>query len=224
MTLKVGTVTIGQAPRVDVTPDLKQILGSGIELVEAGALDGLSRERIAAMAPREGDYVLVTRLANGESVTICEREVTPLVRQKIAAHFESGIQAVLLLCTGEFPDFSGAGLLLEPRRVLFNMVRAVLPPRARLGIFSPDAAQTERSAKRWSALTPNVRSVAASPYVSPDESVPAAAEELARGGADAVVMDCIGYSLAMKAQARRILGRPVIVARSVAARMLAELV
>ena len=65
MSLRVGTVTIGQSPRVDVTPDLRRILGDGIELVESGAHDGLRRERIAGMAPREGDYVLVTRLADG---------------------------------------------------------------------------------------------------------------------------------------------------------------
>ena len=60
MKYQVGTVTIGQAPRVDITPDLKTIIGDGIEIVEAGALDGLTKEQIAAMAPHEGDYVLVT--------------------------------------------------------------------------------------------------------------------------------------------------------------------
>ena len=224
MTYRVGTVTIGQAPRVDVTPDLERILGRDVQLVEAGALDGLSRERIAAMAPREGDYVLVTRLADGTSVKICEREVSPLLRQKIADHFASGIHAVLLLCTGEFPDFAAGGLLLQPRRMLFNMVQAVLPPSARLGVLSPAADQLERAAKRWSAVTPHVRSVAASPYDRPEETIAAAAEELARWGADAVVMDCIGYSLAMKEQLRRVIDCPVIVARSVAARMLGELV
>ena len=224
MSLRVGTVTNGQAPRVDVTPDLRKILGDGIELVESGALDGLSHERIAAMAPREGDYVLVTRLADGTSVTICEREVTPLVKQKIASHFDNGIHAVLLLCTGQFPAFSCGGLLLEPRRVLFKMVEAVLPATARLGILSPSPVQTSRAAERWSAVTPNVKAVAASPYVNPEESIALAAQELAKWGADAVVMDCIGYSLAMKEQMRSVLDKPIIVARSVAARMLAELV
>ena len=96
MTLRVGTVTIGQAPRTDVTPDLMKILGAEVELIEAGALDGLSSEQIAAMAPRPGDYVLVTRMADGTSVKICERAVTPLLRQKIAAHFAAGIPAVNL--------------------------------------------------------------------------------------------------------------------------------
>lgn len=147
MTLRVGTVTIGQAPRLDITPDLTRILGSEVELVEAGALDGLPLEQIKAMGPHEGDYVLVTRLADGTSVQICERTVTPLVRQKIAAHFATGIPAVLLLCTGEFPEFPSEGLLLRPQRVLFNVVKAVAEG-AKLGVFMPSHDQLEQSHRR----------------------------------------------------------------------------
>lgn len=224
MTLRVGTVTIGQTPRVDVTPDLMKILGPEVELVEAGALDGLSSEQIAAMAPRPGDYVLVTRMADGTSVKICERAVTPLLRQKIAAHFAAGIPAVLLLCTGEFPDFPTGGLLLRPQKILFNMVQAVVPAGAKLGVFMPSPDQLEQSSRRWSHITPQNRSIGASPYVRAEETIPAAAEELARWGADALVMDCMGYTLAMKEQVRRITGKPVILARSIAARVLSELV
>ncbi|MCI6259685.1 AroM family protein [Pyramidobacter sp. SM-530-WT-4B] len=224
MTLRVGAVTIGQTPRVDVTPDLMKILGPEVELVESGALDGLGAEQIAAMAPRPGDYVLVTRMADGTSVKICERAVTPLVRQKIAAHFTAGIPAVLLLCTGEFPDFPTGGLLLRPQKILFNMVQAVVPAGAKLGVFMPSPDQLEQSSQRWSQVTPQNRSIGASPYVRPEETIPAAAEELARWGADVFVMDCMGYTLAMKEQVRRITGKPVVLARSIAARALRELV
>jgi len=224
MTLRVGTVTIGQAPRVDITPDLMKILGPGVELVESGALDGLNAEQIAAMAPRPNDYVLVTRMADGTSVKICERAVTPLVRQKVAAHFAAGIPAVLLLCTGEFPDFPAGGLLLKPQKVLFNMVQAVVPAGAKLGVFMPSPDQLEQSSRRWSQITPQNRSLGASPYIRPEETIPAAAEKLARWGADVIVMDCMGYTLAMKEQVRQITGKPVILARSIAARVLSELV
>ena len=51
---KVGLITVGQAPRSDVVPDMAAILGGDVEIVEAGALDGLTREQIAPLAP-EGD-------------------------------------------------------------------------------------------------------------------------------------------------------------------------
>ena len=41
---RIGAVTIGQSPRSDVMVDIKPILGPDIEIVEAGALDGLGKE------------------------------------------------------------------------------------------------------------------------------------------------------------------------------------
>src|SRR6266581_3769648 len=46
-------------------PDKAAILGSGVTVRERGALDGLGRAEIAALAPRPGDDILVTRLADG---------------------------------------------------------------------------------------------------------------------------------------------------------------
>ena len=39
---KIGMLTIGQSPRNDILPGLKEILGKNVEIVEAGALDGLT--------------------------------------------------------------------------------------------------------------------------------------------------------------------------------------
>ena len=41
--MKIGAVTIGQSPRVDVTPDILPILGDKIELVQAGVLQNLGK-------------------------------------------------------------------------------------------------------------------------------------------------------------------------------------
>ena len=223
MKYQVGTVTIGQAPRVDITPDLKTIIGDGIEIVEAGALDGLTKEQIAAMAPHEGDYVLVTRMADGSSVQISEHAVTPFLIDKINAHYESGIHTVLLLCTGEFPGFAAKGLLLRPQKLLFNFVQAAASGM-RLGVFMPSADQLKQSTERWSKVSPQVKSVGASPYVNPELSIAEGAKELADWGADVIIMDCMGYSLAMKEKVRQITGKPVILARAVAARALCELI
>lgn len=40
--LLLGTVTIGQTPRTDLIPEMKQFLGAGVDILEAGALDGLT--------------------------------------------------------------------------------------------------------------------------------------------------------------------------------------
>ena len=50
----IGMITIGQSPRVDVVPEIREILGDGIEVLEAGALDGLSLEEVKGFSPRKG--------------------------------------------------------------------------------------------------------------------------------------------------------------------------
>ena len=62
---KVGLITVGQAPRSDVVPDMAAILGGDVEIVEAGALDGLTRAQMEPLAPEGDDEILVTRLADG---------------------------------------------------------------------------------------------------------------------------------------------------------------
>ena len=219
----IGTVTIGQSPRTDVIPDVASILGPDIEIREAGALDGLSREIIASFAPGEGDYVLVTRLADGTSVQVAERHITPRIHEKIAEHFTGGIPVVLLLCTGEFPDFETGGLLIRPQKVLFNAVAAVAKGM-RIGILTPSPEQVEQSEHRWGSLSPFVRAVPSSPYVNAMEAARAAAEELKEWKAEITVLDCIGYTLAIRSLVREITDRPALLARGVAASMVKELI
>ena len=71
---------MGQAPRSDVVPDMAAILGGDVEIVEAGALDGLTREQIAPLAPEGDDEILVTRLADGSSVFVGKTQDDPAHR------------------------------------------------------------------------------------------------------------------------------------------------
>lgn len=219
----IGTVTIGQSPRTDVIPDVASILGPDIEIREAGALDGLSPEIIASFAPQEGDYVLVTRLADGTSVQVAEQHITPRIHEKIAEHFTDGIPVVLLLCTGEFPDFETGGLLIRPQKVLFNAVAAVAKGM-RIGILTPSPEQVDQSENRWGSLSPFVRAVPSSPYVNSMEAARTAAEELKEWKAEITVLDCIGYTLAIRSLVRERTDRPALLARGVAASMVKELI
>src|SRR6185436_4317778 len=57
----VGLITIGQSPRVDVVPEMTAVIGPGVDVREAGALDGLTRAQIDALEPTGDDEILVTR-------------------------------------------------------------------------------------------------------------------------------------------------------------------
>jgi protein AroM len=219
----IGTVTIGQSPRTDVTPEIASILGADVEIREAGALDGLSKEAIAKLAPEKGDYVLVTRLTDGSSVQVAERHITPRIIEKINGHFRDGVPLVFLLCTGEFPGFDTGGLLIRPQKILFHAVAAV-GEGLKLGIMTPSPDQVEQSERRWRQVSPAVKSVPSSPYVEGMEAAKRAAQELKDWGAQLVVMDCIGYTFPMQEAVREIAEKPVVLARGIAARVVKELV
>lgn len=222
MNKKIGTVTIGQSPRVDVIPDISAILGPEVEIIESGALDGLTKEEIAKFAPEAGDYVLVTRLRDGSSVQVAERYITPRVEEKINAHFKNGISLVLLLCTGEFPDLEPAGLLLSPQKILFGVAAAVGSGR-KIGILTPSVDQVVQSEKRWSSVSERVKSLAASPYADGMTAVEKAALDLREWGAEITILDCIGYTRPMQELVCKVTEKPAILGRGIAGRVVAEL-
>ncbi|MBE5397345.1 AroM family protein [Brevibacillus borstelensis] len=63
---KLGAITIGQSPRVDVTPEMLPFL-TEFQVVEKGALDGLGPEELAALAPKPGENVLPVSGAGGSA-------------------------------------------------------------------------------------------------------------------------------------------------------------
>jgi protein AroM len=217
----IGAVTIGQAPRVDIIPELMEILGPGIEVKEAGALDGLNKEEIAAFAPKAGDYVLVTRLADGSSVKVAEQHITPRITEKIQGLFEQGIEVVALLCTGEF-QLARTGLLVRPQPILYNVTQAVADG-LKIGVVSPAADQIPQSQKRWRGVGSKQVMVAASPY-GDIANLDKASDVLKGENVQLVVLDCMGYTLAMQERVRNITGVPVILARGIFARVLKELI
>ena len=58
----IGFITVGQSPRVDVVPEMAVHFGENIEIIECGALDGLTYEQILEFKPEEGDLILASRI------------------------------------------------------------------------------------------------------------------------------------------------------------------
>jgi protein AroM len=221
---KIGTITIGQAPRLDIIPELRALLGSGAAIVERGALDGLTPQEVAQLAPKEPhEEALVTRLADGTSVTVSDTRVIPRV-QRCIHELEEEVSVILLLCTGSFPAFAAKVPMLVPEPLLFHFVRAVAhnKPSFKLGVLTPSEAQIPHQQRRWQHNVSTVMVASATPYKE-QERVVEAGVALAKRGADAILLDCMGYTLEMKQQLRARVTCPVILSRAVLARFAAEL-
>jgi len=218
---RVGAITIGQTPRDDIARELEKVLGADVRIVQAGALDGLSRAEIDALAPEADDAdALITHLRDGGNVLVAKRRIVPRL-QACLDRLADEVDAFAILCAGVFPPFSSARPVLVPERCLAAMVDAVFDGR-RLGVIVPIKEQQASSAERWSRVDPGVVVTVASPYEELAH-LAAAAEELRRGGVSLVVMECQGFTAAMKTVVCDVTGAPALLPTTVLARFLAEL-
>lgn len=220
---RLGVVTIGQTPRTDLTPELEPLL-PGVELVERGVLDGLTQGEIAELAPAADDHTLTTRLADGGSTVIGERAVMGRL-PGLLTELETEVDAILLACTGPFPRIAHRKPFFVPDRIIAHAVAAAAPAGAAVGIIAPLPAQIPDTVAKFASVlgeeTP-VLVAASSPYTGSDDDLRRAARDLAAQGAALLAMDCFGYTAEMRAVVAEETGLPVIVARSIAARLAAE--
>jgi len=217
----VGAITIGQTPRDEIVGEMEKVLGGGVRIVQAGALDGLARGEIDALAPAPGDDdALITHLRDGATVLVAKRRIVPRL-QAWLDRLAGDADAFAILCAGAFPPFTSARPVLLPERCLAAVVDAAFDG-GRLGVLVPIPHQLESSTRRWSRVDPRVLVTVASPYDDPARLI-AASEELRRGGVSLVVMECQGFTSAMKSVVRDITGAPALLPASVLARFLAEL-
>lgn len=220
---RLGLVTIGQTPRSDIVPEMQEVLGPGVEIVERGALDGLEIEAITALAPVPGDEVLVTRLSGGTPVFVAHRRIAPRVQACFADLDRAGVKLNALLCTGVFPGLASAVPLLLPDRLLLGVLRS-LAWSGRLGVLAPSAAHVGQVTAHWRAHGFDPVLGVLSPYDEGDpNALGLAVEALAGGEAGVVVLDCMGYRRKTKEAVQALLDVPVLHANLILARVAAEL-
>lgn len=220
--IKIGAITIGQAPRVDVTGDITPILGENIELIQAGGLDGLTREEILKFTPQEGDYVLISRLKDGSNVTFAERFILPRLQMCIENLEKQDVRLIMFLCTGDFPDtFKSKVPLIFPCKVLNGVVPA-LTGSGKISVITPLPDQVKQSENKWKNYVKQVTVTPASPYGQWD-ALEKAAHIVKEHDSDLVVMDCIGYNREMKKMVMDISSKNVVLSRTILARSVTEI-
>ena len=236
-TVRVGALTIGQSPRPDIVPELTTLVCSRVRpdaptvtFIEAGALDGLDRDALAALAPAPGESRLVTRLADGTEVKVSPRRLEPLLERAASRLTAAEVRLVALLCTDPLPGFAAETAVIRPAEALRRAV-AVRGAVQRLGVLVPSPDQVEEAERSWKKSAGAVKAVGVSPYGGPRSisgdpravvsAVADAARALAVWDADLIVLDCLGYTLEMAEAARSAAGRPVLTARTALAEALA---
>jgi protein AroM len=216
-----GLVTIGQSPREDVVASM---FGSSEQLsaVEGGALDLLDRQQIAALAPGEDEHPLVTRLRDGSEVVVAKERLMPYLIDAVERVEQAGCDTICMLCTGEFPRLGDRALVIYPDRLVQHVVEALLPSGT-LGVLMPHEGQRQGMLAKWTTPSRATVVAVASPYSAAGQIADAVAG-LADAGAQAIVLDCMGYDRRMLADARAAASVAVLLSNGVVGSVLRELV
>ena len=210
-------LTIGQSPRQDVVPEVLSMVGDAaayIEAVEAGALDGLSRQEVRAGAPRDGEMPLVSRLRSGEEIIIGEDFAEERMAALLSRIPPGDVAAIL--CTGPFFGIAERPGLIKAGPIFDETFREACSPGATVGMLIPEPRQENDARRRVPEGCPCVIAVA-SPYSNGgvEERLADEFREV-----DLVGLNCLGYDGPLEAAVARATGKPVVLAR----RALAEAV
>lgn len=217
--VRIGFATIGQAPRSDAVPAIVAALGQPVEVVEAGALDGMSDAQIGGLRAREGEYTFATRLADGRQVIIGKSAAEERLATVLERMDRLGLDLIVALCAGTSLPALNNTLLIEPQRIVDGITAALAASCKRIGIVLPLEQQLARFHLE-AEVSAEVHLTHASPYEG--DRFLEAGRELA--SCDLVVMHCMGYTPAMRAKLAAGAGVPTVSAPELVADVLRRLI
>lgn len=221
--LRVGLLTIGQSPRVDVTRDFLKVLSGKVEVVERGALDGMSiREVEKKLKPEPNHTVYTSRMRDGSQVVMSKEKLIPLLQEKIRELESENVDVITILCSGEFPKFKSETPIIYPEKLLKAYAEG-LQVKGKVGVLIPLPQQVEYATTKWSKYYSELIVEPISPYSSREEEFYKVGEKFSNLNVKIVIMDCIGYTLKHKEILKKYTNKPVITTRSVIIKALEEL-
>ncbi len=220
---RIGMVTVGQAPRDDLVPFMTPLFTRPVAVLQAGALDGLDPREIAALGPEPGEPGIAARLSDGFETLISHGKIFPRVQRCVDRLRADGAELLVILCGADWTAIRSDVLVVNPGRVFPAVVSALAAGR-RLGVIKPVAAQIEQARRQFAERGIEAVVTAASPYTPRRlDEVCRAARELAAARVDLVWMTCVGMDDAMREAVCEVTRTPAILARSILARVIDEL-
>jgi protein AroM len=193
--------------------------------LEAGVLDDLTPAEMAALDDDGPGVHMVTLLNDGSSVRLSFSLTLPHMQRIVDDLVARGAEIVVILCGADWSAVRAPIPIINPGR-LFPKVIQGLTGRSKLAVIRPSAGQvpsTEREYREQLGLNAVVTS--AFPYdTAAAANATAAAAQLRDQRPEFVWMTCVGMGEDMRSAVRSELGIPVVLARSLLARLIAELV
>lgn len=222
--MKLAFATIGEAPRDDLVPYLRSKLPAHLEVEEDGVLNHLSEEERRALDAHDDTLHMVTRARDGRAYKLQYDRTLPEMQKVVDGLVARGADLVVILCGADWSPVKATVPVVNPGRLFPNLVQA-LGTGLKLGVVKPDEAQIPHTVRHYTSIGLDPVVTAASPYEADRlDRARRAAETLRDQGAELIWMTCVGMDEDMRDAVHEVLPRPTILARSVLARIVAELV
>jgi protein AroM len=231
-----GVLSIGYSPRPGIIDDVIQLRPT-VKIVHAGALDGVSVGDLPSLRPVETilpdgtsklvrskptapeKYALITQIGPGQIVSVERDELLPLLQKRLDELNGLNVDAILLMCTGDFPGLVSSRPLIIPHTVFTKAIDWV-QPRGKTAIICPIEGQKRAAKEKWQreGFDPSV--IVASPYSDRDW------EAVGRGiqlePFDMVILDCFGFGEEGRRHVARFVNCPVLSIRKIVINLLVE--
>ncbi|WP_339634973.1 AroM family protein [uncultured Sneathiella sp.] len=209
---RIAFVTIGQAPRPDIVPQLVRQLDTEIIIEEFGALDGIDPSEFDRLPLSPNQITLHTRFANGEYKIVS----ADFVEQRIAALCEKldqeNFDFIVIVSTGLQHDIVTKTPLLNGQTIVEAWVQSLSMVGCRVGIiYSVDLQGTENIFTHGSAIRQSVSYTLPGPSGNIDDIT----SNLRN--CDFIVMYSMAYSGEMAQKVSAQSGKPVATARNILA-------
>lgn len=222
MNNQLGVITIGQSPRPDMLTEMEPYIGSRTEIIEIGALDGLTYEEIVEMQDGKDNNLLITKLRDGRTVNVLESFIFSRVQECIYELEEKDVDMILLLCTGVFQeDFKSKKTIIYPQKLLHGLVEH-LSGQSKVLIITPEEEQVDFYQEKWSKKVENISVLHGSPYSGSKELDRLVSDLDKYKDIDLIVLDCMGYRLDFKESLLERTNIPVILAKTLVSRVIGE--
>jgi len=206
---RVAFVTIGQAPRPDIVPDILDMLDGAVDDSEFGALDGLTLPEIAAHSVRSPAQLLYTRLHDGSPVEVDAEFVGERLIALLQRLDGAGFDLIVLLSTGVYQPFSLQTPFVHGERAVDAWIAALVVGNCRIGVIHPLVHQKPG---RHGTLIQNAHAVAATGDTDRLEDAAARLRD-----ADLIIMGSVGYTGANANVVAGTTGKLVVTARRIIA-------
>ncbi|MEM4219652.1 MAG: AroM family protein, partial [Candidatus Caldarchaeum sp.] len=112
------------------------------------------------------------------------------------------VDAVVIMCSGEFPEFESYSIVIYPDKILKGIVSSI-HYKGNAAVLVPSTDHLQYGYNKWSKYFPEPLIVPISPYTAGLDEFVQVGQRLRKADVKLVVMDCVGYSFRQKKALRK---------------------